>query len=440
MTSDQKFSRDRRLALQSGFLVVNAFVWYFLAIKVIESIISANKNGQEQLLLWGIYFGTLIVSCIGGSFLVNKIGRNRLFVFWTLLGVLSPVALLTLDVAQTPVIMLICIFFGLSTGLGMPNSMEYFKRSTNDANRGRYGGLMMLLSGLGIFVLGLVTGGIAISAFILILWRLLGLLLLFISKPFKENIEKDIIVSFRTILSKKSFILYLVPWLMFSLINYFTNPSKNIDDQSTIVVLRIFGNVVLAISAIAAGFLMDYVGRKLAAIAGFVLLGISYSVLGVYSGELFSWYLYTVLFGVSWGIFYVLFLFSIWGDLSQHVPSDKFYTIGVLPFFVSQFMGYVFSFLPDKTLPGAGALFSFMAFFLFIAVLPLVYAPETLPEKVMKDRDLQSYIDNAKKKAQKESEKTQKKEKPQDQNLGEKQEAKDNKEYEEAAKLAEKYY
>ena len=342
MISDQKFSRNRRLALQSGFLVANAFIWYFLAIIVLENIITSNKSGQEQLLLWGIYFGTLIASCIGGSFLVNKIGRSRLFVFWTSLGVISPIFLLTLNVAQTSVVMLICILFGLSTGFGMPNSMEYFKRSTNDANRGRYGGLIMLLSGLGIFVLGMVMGGIVLSAFILILWRLAGLILLLISKPFKEQSEKDTIVSYRSILSKRSFILYLIPWLMFSLINYLTNPSKYIADQSTIMALGIIGNIVLAISAIAAGFLMDYVGRKLAAIAGFVLLGVSYSVLGVYSGEIFSWYLYNVLFGVSWGIFLVLFIVSIWGDLSQHMPSDKFYAIGVIPFFFFSISGIHF--------------------------------------------------------------------------------------------------
>ena len=53
--------------------------------------------------------------------------------------------------------------------------------------------------------------------------------------------------------------------------------------------------------------------------------------------------------------------------------------------------------------------FRLLHFFLFIAVLPLVYAPETLPEKVMKDRDLNSYVENAKKKAQKESGKSRKK-------------------------------
>ena len=89
-------------------------------------------------------------------------------------------------------------------------------------------------------------------------------------------------------------------------------------------------------------------------------------------------------------------------------------------------------------MPGAGALFSFMAFFLFIAVLPLIYAPETLSDKVTKDRDLKSYIENAKKKVQKESDKVNKKH-----NLQTEEKTQDtipDMNYEEAAKLAEKYY
>ncbi len=87
------------------------------------------------------------------------------------------------------------------------------------------------------------------------------------------------------------------------------------------------------------------------------------------------------------------------------------------------------------------ALFSFIAFFLFLAVLPLVYAPETLPEKLMKDRDLKSYIENAKKRAQKITGKTPKNEKlPEIQAKEELEGNKTSKEYDEAKKLAEKYY
>ncbi len=426
MTLNQWLSSDKRLALQSGFLVANAFIWYFLAITIVKNIIAnTNTSFQEQLLFWGIHFGTLIISCIGGALLVNRIGRKRLFVFWTLLGVLSPIALLTLNVGQIPVVILVCIVFGVATGFGMPNSMEYFKRSTNTANRGRYGGLIMLLSGLGFVVLGMAIGGIVFSAFVLIAWRLLGLVLLFIAKPFEEHTEKVAFDSYWSILSRRSFVLYIVPWLMFSLVNYLTDSFKgSIVDVQTIVVLGIAGNAILAISAIAAGFLMDYLGRKPVAIAGFVLIGLSYSVLGVYPLKILSWYFYTVFFEMASGIFIVLFIVSIWGDLSQDMPSDRFYAIGVVPFFVSQFLGIAFSYVSIDISPYA--LFSFVAFFLFIAVLPLIYAPETLPEKVMKDRDLKSYIEDAKKKTQKKSGQVKRKEESHDQNTGKNQEVQRN--------------
>jgi hypothetical protein len=53
--------------------------------------------------------------------------------------------------------------------------------------------------------------------------------------------------------------------------------------------------------------------------------------------------------------------------------------------------------------------FSIGSFFLFVAVLPLMYAPETLPETLMKNRDFKSYAEKALDKAMKEARKTQKK-------------------------------
>jgi hypothetical protein len=41
--------------------------------------------------------------------------------------------------------------------------------------------------------------------------------------------------------------------------------------------------------------------------------------------------------------------------------------------------------------------FSLASFFLFLAVVPLMYAPETLPEKTLRERELKSYIEKAKK-------------------------------------------
>jgi len=54
------------------------------------------------------------------------------------------------------------------------------------------------------------------------------------------------------------------------------------------------------------------------------------------------------------------------------------------------------------------AVFSFASFFLFLAILPLAYSPETLSDKIIKNLDLNSYVNKALMKVKKESRKSQK--------------------------------
>jgi MFS family permease len=440
----EKIPSNKQIAFISTFLVANALIWYFLAARTLEETINNLTTDQSTILaIWGIHFAALISSFIGGALLVNKVARKSLFTIWTILGVVSPVALFALNLAPAAITLLVAVLFGVSTGLGMPNCMEYFKKSTPIEKRGRHGGLIMFATGIGVFASGMISfGGVEVDAATLIFWRLSGLLLLlFLAKPFREYTEKEEKTSFRSLLTQRAFILYILPWIMFSLVNYLSTPVQIRNfDESTIKILAIVGNAVLALTAVAGGHLMDRVGRKQAAITGFVLLGLSYAVLGIYPAEQISWYLFTILNGMTWGILIVIFVLSIWGDISHNAPSDKYYAIGVLPFFISKFLEIAIGkYISVNILPSA--LFSFIAFFLFIAVLPLVYAPETLPEKVMKDRDLKSYIENAKKKAQKESDKKHKTEKPHEKPTDEKTHKTENpSEYEDAVKLAEKYY
>jgi len=172
------------------------------------------------------------------------------------------------------------------------------------------------------------------------------------------------------------------------------------------------------------------------------MLGLSYSLLGLYPKEMISWYFYTLFDGISWGILTILFVLIIWSELNPNAQSDKYYALGVLPFFFSQFLSNT---LPNYIVLGISsyALFSFIAFFLFVAVLPLLYAPETLPEKIMKDRELKRYIEKAMKKAQHEAKKNGKNEKEDSEDGVEFKVVPSNEkddEYEKAKQLAEKYY
>ena len=201
--------------------------------------------------------------------------------------------------------------------------------------------------------------------------------------------------------------------------------------------LRGIENILLAVFAVVFGILIDRVGRKRVAIGGFALLGLGYSFLGIQPNNPLSWYVYTIFDGLALSILYVIFVVTIWSDLSNGAQSEKYYAIGVLPFFVSYLLKLTAGTEITRGIDPY-SIFSFIAVFLFVAVLPLAYAPETLPEKVMKDRDLKSYVENAKKKAEKDAEKAHKKEKTQKNPPN--QPAEDNKNYEDAKKLAEKYY
>jgi MFS family permease len=280
--------------------------------------------------------------------------------------------------------------------------------------------------------------------------RLTGLLI-FRFMPGKEEPYKETNkTKYTSILSNKSFILYFIPWLMFTLVNYMTTPilHKIFPNDTFLMILE---NVVIAMFAVFSGFIADKWGRKRLTIIGFFMLGIWYAVIGFFY-SLFpkdpvylalGSYIYTAADGIAWGIFYVLFIFTLWGDLEQNRNSDKLYFLGALPYTSSYFMQLLFT-TPLSIIP-ATTIFTFASFFLFLAVLPLVYAPETLPEKLMKDRDLKSYVEKAKQRAQKEAAKDDKTRKSEASSVEEKSKDKplesgEGKEYDDAVKLAEKYY
>lgn len=447
MSIAEKTTFDRRLALGSVFLIANAIVWYFLVATTLEQIISkATTNQFETLLIWSAHFAAFAFSLVAGTFLIKKINRKNLFFAWTLLGVISPIGLLVFNITQTSVVLVMSVLFAISLGLGMPNCMEYFTRSTSTERRGHFGGLILLITGVGLFVVGMTnTGSIALSALILILWRLFGLLVTVSAKPFNtDNKKLKQEISYWSVLSNRSFLFYFIPWIMFSLVNELSTPIQStILGQSDIKLLIIIEDVLIGIFAIVGGHLVDYIGRKRTAVVGFVLLGLGFSVLGFYPKEMASWFFYTAVDGVAWGILFVVFITTIWGELVPNASSDKFYALGLFPFFGSKLLQLAFgNQIAESVSPYS--LFSFIAFFLFLAVLPLVYAPETLPEKISKARELQNYVKKALEKTQKEPEKKHR-EKGED-NSKEvsktKEESSDgnSKEYDEAVKLAEKYY
>jgi MFS family permease len=150
-----------------------------------------------------------------------------------------------------------------------------------------------------------------------------------------------------------------------------------------------------------AGFLSDKIGRKRVVMYGFVSLGVAYAIIGTAPMAQLAWDFYLFVEAVSTGILWITFILILWGDLSTHDSREKYYAIGSMPFLVT-------AAIPLSLVPLSGFLpvntaFSLASFFLFLAVLPLMYAPETLPQKRIELQRLRGYLEQAKKLAGKHS-------------------------------------
>jgi MFS family permease len=375
-------------------LISNVFIWYSLAFSILKKLVT-----ETFLAAWSIHFISATFSAIGGAVICEKIYKKSLFLIsWIILGAASSLILMLIKPTDVLDVLLISSLFGVSFGLGLPASMEFFSSCTNIENRAKLAGLIIIVNGLGAFLLLIAaTDNTVLQALTLSVWRGSGLIFFIIVKPSQEIAKKSKGISLISVLTQRPFIMYFIPWCMFSLVNFLSLPlQSNILGSNLVSLLNSIEGALVGAFAVIGGFLSDAIGRKRVTIFGFIMLGLGYAILGIYPENSLSWYFYTLVDGVAWGVFSVIFIFTVWGDLSRDLSSYKHYALGGLPFFLSNFIRLTIgSYISN--LISAYAIFSFTAFFLFLAVVPLMYAPETLPEKVMRERELRSYVEKAKK-------------------------------------------
>jgi MFS family permease len=427
------------------FLVANTISWFMLTMVTVLSLSVSDQSHiqiERILSVSGSYFTALLFSAlIGATLLANKM-KQRVFVsLWTIIGASSCLSFYFLG-PQAPLFTLgiLSLILGASVGLGIPMCLSIFANQTKNEKMGRIGAVLF-------FIIQIMTAAILFpldgldleNKFLFFsLWRILGLVGIVFLIDNKSNVQEKITPLFK-ILKDRTFILYFLPWFMFALINFIQIPiveyhmGQDIYDNYVLVTF-----VLTSFSAIGAGFLCDFKGRKVTGIVGFVLLGVAYAFLSFLSDpavKLIGITLFTIFDGLAWGFLYVNFIFVVWGDLSEVNNRAKYYFLGGMPFLLSGLIQVLIEPFANK-IPIQTS-FSLASFFLFIATLPLLYAPESLSDKLMKSRELFNYVNKALKKVQKEKETTPEQHKEQDKD---EIEAEETPEDVEARKLAEKYY
>jgi len=375
-------------------LLFNAITWLYMIIVMIENVLSSLNVGYTQsLIIWTTYYVTLIGSGIAGSILSKKINRLIFLYLWMILGAVTSLLPVMLGVSTVIHALIISILLGVSSGLGIPSCWAYFADHTLVENRGRIGGIILFVANLSapFLVIPFKTFNLMVNSIFFALWRGFGLTI-FLLKP-KEKIASKMDVSFTSIFHDKSFTLYFIAWLMFCLVDRFERPILGyfLSEFHFLVI----GVITASISALIGGILCDWVGRKRIVLYGFAALGIAYAIISIAPAMAISWYFYLTVESISTGILWVIFFLIVWGDLSQLGTREKYYVIGAIPLYLTNII-QLLSAPYVGLIPEANA-FSLASFFLFLAVLPLLYAPETLPEKKIELRRLRKYAEKAKK-------------------------------------------
>jgi MFS family permease len=391
----------QREFLSVFIVVVNVLSWYFPLYIFFESALGEFQNGSTLLLsAFGVQFAAAIGFGILGNALAKRFpSRDAFLSIWMIVGIIASALMITLETFNMTHILLVSFLLGFALGLGLPSCFEYFGDHSTVENRGLLAGITFLASMLFTFFIGLLLSfsTLVVGALILAAWRGIGFLSFLLVRP-KQNFRKEkmIEVPYRAVLHDRLFLLYLLPWAMFCLINFIEIPVEiNLFGEDFAEFMPIAEYGIGGFVALIGGWFADSVGRKRIIIVGFITLGIGYGVLGLFHWFTPCWYLYIIIDGIAWGIFLPMFYLVIWSELAGNRVKGKYYLIGLIPFLIASYAQIFFA--PYAKAVEASAAFSLASFFLFIAVLPLLYAPETMPQKKIELKRLRKFADDAKK-------------------------------------------
>ena len=386
--------------LRAFILLFNTFVWWYMTLMIMDSITENIKATSTQtLVLWTIYDVLVVGSSVVGFILSRRIGRFRFLCLWIVLGAFSSLFPVIFDSITVFHAFVIFPTMGFLFGLGMPSCLTYFADCAPIEKRGRISGVIFLFVNLSAPLFSILFGVFNFLAISIIsaIWRGFGLISFFFLRPKKEiTEEKGKHTSLMSVFRNRPFILYFIAWLSFCFVDQLEIPILRKSFGSEVWNFRImFEPIISSLSALVGGILCDRIGRKRIVIYGFVALGLAYAFIGIAPEVSIFWYMHIVIDGIAWGVFMVTFILTLWGDLSQPGTREQYYVVGSIPFFLTDFVRLLSSTYAKQI--ESYAPFSLASFFLFVAVLPLMYAPETLPEKKIELRRLKKYVEGARK-------------------------------------------
>ena len=382
-------------------LLFNTFSWFFIGRMMISKISEIGATVDATVLSLAYCMAIILSAVVGAQFLTKIRRQQNLFLFWLVFG--SLVSLLPMATANSPMFAIATvILMGVSLGMGLPSCLAYFTYSMPIEKRGKAGGTLLMFTFICtplvanfMFPLDLVMSSMVFS-----LWR--GWSLPFVFKAsFKgfEEIPRRGESNFFTVVKNRQLYLYFIAWLMFSFVDGFGSLFLRPHLEGYHYILRVVEPIIAGLSALGAGIMSDWTGRKRVLLFGFISLGLAYATIGIFTPGPILIVLFFIVDGIAIGLLSVVFTIVLWGEVATS-DIEKNYAIGEAPFFLTMIISSLVTPYVDS-ISGTASVFSLAAFFLFIAVIPLLYAQETLPQRKIEERQLKIYTEEAMKMRQK---------------------------------------
>ena len=394
LTGNFNISSKKFLAIL--FLYLSTFSWFFFFYGNYKFSSSADFGYQllgfmdtSYVLTIAVFFSFIVAFAIIGSLIGERYDRRKLFLSWTILGVFS--SALAGVFQGTTISLLSSALVGMSFGLCFPLVTAYMSDSTAVEERARVSGIVVFTSFLVAIIGTALVSSTSLGAILFsIILRFLGFFALILDPCSRNSGKKH---SWQSILTYRQFGFYILPFLMFiimsGLLGLIQIPKNQTQDYGS---ANLIGNVLhlvgTGIFAIIGGFAADRIGRRKPIMIGVVMLGVSTAILGYMSP--LTWLVYLAISGFAWGIVFVTYL-AIPGDLAFPGSQERFYALGtVVPFIVY------------TSITGAGKavnislpitwLYPVLTVVIFVSLIPLLYASETLPEKILIEKKLKEHL------------------------------------------------
>jgi hypothetical protein len=375
---------------KSSFFLVAIFffsfftTYYFLASYLLQQV---NFFGLDSLVLQSVFHFFAAIVLLVGSFLIRKINKIKIIYVCSIVNSVLMLLLLwnPFDIFELAVLFCMVVF----VSIGMLTTFAVFGSVTVPEERGRIGGLIGFVVFPFYFMvnyfLGLNIGffGAILLGFVINLLPLFGLLL---------NSSKTILESGKTqqvrYYEKRVFILYFIPWIVFSLIN--ATLARN---TTTIIQTQISSSLYFSLLSVQivgivfgvlfGGLIADILGRRFSLVFSLTFFGFCTALVGIFTSDLVFFIVYGAS-GLTWGFLFVLYIFVVWGDLSNQENRLQVYSIGLISYFLS--LGLGSSIEVSMSLPQSALL----------SVL-IIFAPELLPSYVLEKIRMKMHMGAVKK-------------------------------------------